>query len=534
MKEKIVKIKKSLENTKLRKVLMYIAFFIILFYPFNISFKDYIFPNQISVLVFYLIALVIMIIINFNNIKKSFKLYLKPTIVMLLLCFIFIICRNGDIINGHFGMPFFTIFLFILAVILSPAKEWKKISLNVMMIFILEHVFFSWFCYWNKDFYFSNILPLFPDFNKELIYQYEHNQIAGITQHYSTNATYLFIGIIVQIYYLKFNDKSKKILSLINILILLSTIGALLITGKRAQLIFGIIAIFTILCIKNRSKIKIKSISITSSFIIAIAILSIIFIPSILNPFIRTIDGFKNKDLMITRQPLYSLALEMFDKSKLIGNGWGTYKYFYHDMIQIKEREYMDTHNVYLQVLSEIGIIGFIVVIILFILMVYRGIKILLKENNAYIAIFLTYHIYLMFEGIIGNAFFDIPVLIPYSIFIAMYLSNFNIIALEEIKIKEKSDKKMYNKILSVSVAAYNLEKLIKQNLDSWLNEEIMDKLEVIVTDDGSKDNTASIVEEYAEKYPNTIKIIKQKNSGPGSTVNSGIKNANRKIFQNG
>ncbi len=92
--------------------------------------------------------------------------------------------------------------------------------------------------------------------------------------------------------------------------------------------------------------------------------------------------------------------------------------------------------------------------------------------------------------------------------------------------------KKNNNKILSVSVAAYNLENVIEQNLKSWLNKKVMDKLEILIIDDGSTDNTTKIVSKYQTKYPDTIKLIKQKNSGPGSTVNNGLKNATGKYFR--
>lgn len=88
------------------------------------------------------------------------------------------------------------------------------------------------------------------------------------------------------------------------------------------------------------------------------------------------------------------------------------------------------------------------------------------------------------------------------------------------------------NKLISISVAAYNLEKYIKQNLDSFINAKNRDYIEVLVTDDESTDATASIVEKYESKYPNIIKLIKQKNAGPGSTVNSGILNATGKYFK--
>ena len=88
------------------------------------------------------------------------------------------------------------------------------------------------------------------------------------------------------------------------------------------------------------------------------------------------------------------------------------------------------------------------------------------------------------------------------------------------------------NKILTISVAAYNLEKLIEQNLKSFVNSKYKEELEVLVIDDESTDDTAKIVEKYEKMYPNTIRLIKQKNGGPGSTVNNGIKNATGKYFK--
>ncbi len=87
-------------------------------------------------------------------------------------------------------------------------------------------------------------------------------------------------------------------------------------------------------------------------------------------------------------------------------------------------------------------------------------------------------------------------------------------------------------KLLSISVAAYNLESMIRQCLDSFVDPGILEKVEVLVTDDGSKDHTREIVKEYEDKYPGSFKLIAQKNAGPGSTVNSGIARASGKYFR--
>ena len=92
--------------------------------------------------------------------------------------------------------------------------------------------------------------------------------------------------------------------------------------------------------------------------------------------------------------------------------------------------------------------------------------------------------------------------------------------------------RKKQEKILSVSVAAYNLGEMIETNIKSFCESKVADEIELIITDDGSKDNTPDIVETYVKKYPNTVKLIRKVNEGPGSTVNSGIKNATGKYFR--
>lgn len=87
-------------------------------------------------------------------------------------------------------------------------------------------------------------------------------------------------------------------------------------------------------------------------------------------------------------------------------------------------------------------------------------------------------------------------------------------------------------KILSISIAAYNVEKYIKETLDSLVIERNMDALEVLIVSDGSTDNTNSIAKEFVDEYPDVFKLIKKDNGGWGSTVNVGLSNASGKYFK--
>ena len=87
-------------------------------------------------------------------------------------------------------------------------------------------------------------------------------------------------------------------------------------------------------------------------------------------------------------------------------------------------------------------------------------------------------------------------------------------------------------KVLTISIAAYNVEKFINQTLDSLIDERIMDDLEIIVVNDGSSDNTLAIAKEYERKYPDSFIIIDKENGGYGSTINSSLKIASGKYYK--
>ena len=59
-------------------------------------------------------------------------------------------------------------------------------------------------------------------------------------------------------------------------------------------------------------------------------------------------------------------------------------------------------------------------------------------------------------------------------------------------------------KILSIVIPAYNVEKYLEKCLASFEIQAILDRIEVLVINDGSKDHTAEIAQWYCEKYPET------------------------------
>lgn len=90
----------------------------------------------------------------------------------------------------------------------------------------------------------------------------------------------------------------------------------------------------------------------------------------------------------------------------------------------------------------------------------------------------------------------------------------------------------MTNKILTISIAAYNVADYIRETLDSLTAAKTIDQLEIFVIDDGGQDETLAIAQEYQQKYPNSIFPIHKENGGYGSTVNYSLKHATGKYFR--
>ncbi|MBU9548144.1 glycosyltransferase [Burkholderia multivorans] len=87
-------------------------------------------------------------------------------------------------------------------------------------------------------------------------------------------------------------------------------------------------------------------------------------------------------------------------------------------------------------------------------------------------------------------------------------------------------------KLLSVVVPTYNMETLLPRCLDSMLPSSQLGRLEIIVVNDGSKDNSLDVARRYASRFPNTVRVIDKENGGHGSCINAGIREASGRYFK--
>ncbi len=116
--------------------------------------------------------------------------------------------------------------------------------------------------------------------------------------------------------------------------------------------------------------------------------------------------------------------------------------------------------------------------------------------------------------------------------FISLYMFSFFIILTFKNRDKLFSYPKMDKEyFISILIPVYNEEESIGETIKHVMKLEYpLDKFEVIVINDGSKDNTKNIVENLLEIYPN-LKLLNKENSGKADSLNKGIEIANGELI---
>ena len=79
-------------------------------------------------------------------------------------------------------------------------------------------------------------------------------------------------------------------------------------------------------------------------------------------------------------------------------------------------------------------------------------------------------------------------------------------------------------KYITFTIPSYNSQEYMRHVIDNLVA--VGDDIEVIIVNDGSKDDTGKIADEYQTKYPTIVKAIQKENGGHGSGVMAGIRNA--------
>ena len=342
-------------------------------------------------------------------------------IVVIMLFIIVINNYDSNITDISFWisiLPYFCVVVLFLCC--SRSKEWINISLKVFILFGFFYALCTIMCMINPSIYYNILYPiLYPHY---YLLSYTPNPMAGFTAHYSTNGIYLAIALITILCVVLFGFKrcfSYKHLSSIAILIIIAT--AFVFCGKRGIMIGIVGAIFVAyFCYYADRKT-------TRLFRILTLLVSLVFFVYILSLFVPSVSSFLDRFANLSsdnnlsqRFLVWNYTIDGFKESPIIGKGW---RWVMNTNPILKGA---DSHNVYIQLLAEVGIFGAIPFYIFFIVSLVRSIKLAIlvrkrkdlvsleQQVHIYFALmFITFNIIYMIEG---TSFYMPECLVPFFI----------------------------------------------------------------------------------------------------------------------
>ncbi len=425
------RIKNIMINEKVEKIFTFLSVFLIVIYTNIMCLSDYIYKNSVVIAGTFIISIVIALA---YTIIREKKIVLKKYEISFIILFIFILFNNYDINRGEYNY-IIKFILFATFIVLIKHLDWEKPLLKTLIGIGIAHVIISFILYFNKDFYINNVIPLFnldKFFFQRLINQVNEGCLLGIASHHSTAGMYFSLAYLASVSCTFKGEKINKKYGILSIIFFI----CILLTQKRGPLMFAIVASLGYLYViySNKSKILIKLRSIFSKskikLVIVVLILLIIMVLCLEN---NTMYNYLNKLSSNRIRDLFMPAIVLFLKNPLFGIGWGAYKYKY---LMYSEGFYLtknNAHCIYLQLLAETGIVGFLIITCIILKTLKNTYEILANIRDGrykvdeYVKASMIYsfvvQIFFILYGFTGNPLYDYTVFLPYMISLGLCYS---------------------------------------------------------------------------------------------------------------
>lgn len=450
---------------KLKRSSLYnIGIFLILLIAFTKSLYKTMYGGNSGAIVVMIVGCVLILISCLLQNKGVIRPSFNKMDVLWIIVLIIATYNNYDIKNDNL-LPFVQLFIgTFLVIFLKSDDNWCEKAIKYVKFFTMFYLITGVILLIFKGFLISYIVPLFnlhtsPEYySASLLSQINSGFMTGLTSHYSTMGIYMSIGMIFFAGEL-FTDRDRiKPNHLIVVLVML--IGVLL-SGKRSALIFPLCAVLIVymLYFKPRNLKRRINYFLIFFLVLSFAILIIGLLPESGGTISRLVDIFGDKDLNVVTNKRYDMlwlpAILLFLDAPLLGIGWGNFKYSFTIYYPYTANQ-NNAHNVYLQLLSETGIVGTTIIMIAIFYTLYVTASPIHKWRNKQIklenkklmalGISLTMQIYFLLYSLSGNPLYDINCYLLYMLSIAMSAAvNFSI--------KNSYKKGKNNEIRSVNIS---------------------------------------------------------------------------------
>lgn len=424
-----------------KSLIGYIVVLLMFFVTYMSSLSLLIMKSRMALLIMQMLAVIIYLIFKTyckqNYISKlQFQLFISFILYQVIRGFI--LYQDNDLIY----MVMFCVF-FIFA---GSDVTWQLPLLKILGFMGIVYAVATIVLIPFENVYINKIASMYTGTFTRLVGWYKEGHYAGITDHYSTNGMVLVNGLLVftSVVFCNYKKKANKCKGILGFLILF---GALIMCGKRAHLLFGIIALilgyFVYTSNEKNKYFKYFGITLVLSILL---VLGYYFIPAINNVISRFFDMGQDVNIL-GRYKFWDAALSAFKENPIFGIGWFGFRTTVAPTIHYIGH----AHNVYIQLLCETGILGISIIMIFIAIFLVYGYKVLryiaynkntIKINKQILIIFaFMYQVYFLFYCTTGNPMYDVYVFPVYFASCSISTYYYNQIKKE---IKRNEDRNTY------------------------------------------------------------------------------------------
>lgn len=340
------------------------------------------------------------------------KLKIRKTYIYLpwLFYIAMILFNNQEIAHGRYTNTQRLILCIMMVFICAYKSEWIKKTPRLIVAIGIPNVIATLIFFMNDSLYETFVSKTYGEYQSGTEYG-KYGYRAALADHYSQNATYISMVLLI-LFVLFITEERKRQKTVLGILLGASTIG-LLLTSKRAHLLFCVSAAIIVYYLAFPKKRMEKTFKLVIAGAIVAAGLAIVseYIPQINSVFERFQTVGTDKE-SLGRIIMWDYAFGLFKQKPLFGIGWWGFRYS--GITNVRADALTGCHNVYIEILANCGVVGFAIFMIAIISSLYitlKNIKVCLDNGlRMYFIVSLcsaVIQVFCLMYCMTGNVMFD-------------------------------------------------------------------------------------------------------------------------------
>lgn len=415
-----------------RTSMLWISAFLLIFNVYHTKLMSIFMFTASSASIFVIQGFAVALLLAYFTIDKKLclhKIEIQPIEWLLVLTLLVMLITTKNIGENLTYMIRYAVLVFIVVLMKYDEKFFHIIFYCILAAGLVHVIATLWF-YFDTGFYMAHIYPNFNSSQKAHLYEQVQNNhhAVGLSNHYSQNGIYMAITLCAS--FALFFVKSRKNV-LWRVLLLCVVLFSLILTGKRGALIFSVFAILAsyMICKRGAFANKLAAVLfVLSSMSLVLYALSF-YIEGVAASLerITVMLAAENEtaDVSNGRFKLYAIAWNFFKESPVWGIGW---REFSKEVVNYYNQDSVlrDAHNVFLQLLCETGVIGFLIFVSLFLSAITQTVQLAVKsaknmpdlsaKTKMVLVFSLCYQVFFLAYCITGNPLYDLETVYVYMI----------------------------------------------------------------------------------------------------------------------